>query len=251
MTDRTMALSLTKSAILLVIIVPMVVCCSAPVRPTATSPQNLGSTRVLERNYTIGERKRAYVGQAIVKVKDYNVTRIRPSTMMASHDFSLSALTFTLRGNRGQEFNVVGETSVGDETFTALAVWYPNLEGGIWMKVLVRDDGSVHRKVIANLGITWTVSVSPVDLKFTATREKIATEAGYVNYELVYSGTDGQSLKIHYREYTGDSLARPAFYQELVYSVAEPTIRFRDVVIQVHAVTNESLEFTVQSDSYP
>ncbi len=94
------------------------------------------------------------------------------------------------------------------------------------------------------------MEISPSGLRFTE-RTVIGTvdvSSGYINYELVYSGTDGQSLKISYREYTSDNLARASFYQDLVFNLSQPTIGFRDVVIEVHAASNEAIEYTVISD---
>ena len=69
-----------------------------------------------------------------------------------------------------------------------------------------------------------------------------------MNYELIYGGTDGKSLTITYREYTADDLARPAFYQNLVYESKKSRIRFKETVIEIHEATNEKIVYTVISD---
>jgi len=95
-------------------------------------------------------------------------------------------------------------------------------------------------------------AVEPADLRFTIVQskeEEIDIDAGYFNYELIYGGTDGESITITYREFTPNDLAKPAFNENLVYDRKQKTIRFRDTVINVHSATNEKIEFTVISDN--
>jgi hypothetical protein len=86
-------------------------------------------------------------------------------------------------------------------------------------------------------------------LKFIALKEEeIDVDAGYLNYELVYGGTDGKSITITYREYTSKDLTRPSFFQNVVYETGKKQIRFRDTILQIHEVTNEKIVYTVISD---
>ena len=62
---------------------------------------------------------------------------------------------------------------------------------------------------------------------------------------MVYSGLDGDSIRISYREFTDQNLAREAFFQELTYPIASNTIRFRELLMRVHAVTADGIEFSV------
>jgi len=78
--------------------------------------------------------------------------------------------------------------------------------------------------------------------------EKINLKAGYLNYELLYGGTDGKSIIINYREYTSDDVARPAFYQNLVYESKAEYIRFKNIRIRVHEATNEKIIYTIERD---
>jgi hypothetical protein len=96
------------------------------------------------------------------------------------------------------------------------------------------------------------------------------TTQGYVNRvetklveqrELVYSGRDGNTLFVTYREYTaqnivgfddGGLMARPAFSQDLRYDLAaSDTIVFRDYRIRVVEATNEVIRVVVLSDRRP
>jgi hypothetical protein len=75
---------------------------------------------------------------------------------------------------------------------------------------------------------------------------------GFKN-ELVYSGIDGDTLRISYREYA-DNLARPAFAQDLTYPIDStgPTmIRFQAVQIEVIAANASEITYRVLSGFGP
>lgn len=71
---------------------------------------------------------------------------------------------------------------------------------------------------------------------------------GKTNFELIYSGIDGETINILYREFTNDNIARPSFFQNLTYSKKNNKIRFRDLIIRIDSVDNEKIVFTVLSD---
>jgi hypothetical protein len=68
-------------------------------------------------------------------------------------------------------------------------------------------------------------------------------------YELIYQGRDSSVVRIAYREYT-DNLAKPAFSQELTYTLepgVDTPVRFRDVSLTIHEADNNQIVYTVQS----
>jgi hypothetical protein len=76
-------------------------------------------------------------------------------------------------------------------------------------------------------------------------------------HELLYSGTDGKTLLVAYREYSaqdesaagGDFFARPAYAQDLRYDLsASDVIVFRAYRIRVVEATNEAIRVVVLSD---
>jgi hypothetical protein len=218
--------------------------CYKNVRPPVS--YHLGTERIFQKNYQIGQKQEAYVGQPIVKVKDYQVERHSLNNMLASDDFVVSGGIVTISGNKNTGYPIKGEITLGGEIFIVLDIPGPPKSYG----VLIRKDGTVHNKVLNNnIVMIYSFKVLPPDLKFTPSNEEtINKKAGYLNYELIYSGTDGKSLTVTYREYTGDDLARPAFYQNLVYESSNRRIRFKDIVIEIHEATNEKIVYTVISD---
>ncbi len=81
----------------------------------------------------------------------------------------------------------------------------------------------------------------------------------YLQEELIYSGTSGQTLKAIYREFIGDFVGSPygnsgwgikqAFTQELQYDLdSSSIIGFRSIQIEIVEATNSSITFKVISD---
>lgn len=68
--------------------------------------------------------------------------------------------------------------------------------------------------------------------------------------QLVFSGRAGDVLTLLYREYTESGFARPAFTQEVTYTVdseGRALIRFRGAEIEVHGAGNEGLDYTIKA----
>lgn len=225
-----------------ILVVLFVSGCAYQVRPSLRS--NIGTKRVFDKNYEIGQKLTAYVGQPIAKVKDYKVNRFKAKYMRASDDFVISGGPVSTSGDKNTDYPVRGETTMNGKTYTVV-----NLPGEQF-GALIKPDGTVHSKLLNNnIKMAWTFTTSPADLRFLASEdEEIDVGAGYLNYELIYGGTDGKSITITYREYTSNDLARPAFFLNIVYEAGKERIRFRDTVLQVHEVTNEEIVFTILSD---
>jgi len=85
-------------------------------------------------------------------------------------------------------------------------------------------------------------------LECRVTNKSVDKTAGFVNYELLYSGTNGVSFFITYREYTSDNVARPAFYQDLTFNSSSEYIRYKNLKIKVHTASDEGITFTVVED---
>ena len=66
--------------------------------------------------------------------------------------------------------------------------------------------------------------------------------------ELIYTGRSGTTVHISYREYKKD-FARPAFFQELRYDIAQSNIIvFKQYKIKIIEATNEYIKFIVLTD---
>uniref|UniRef100_UPI0034DFDA30 hypothetical protein n=1 Tax=Candidatus Thiodubiliella endoseptemdiera TaxID=2738886 RepID=UPI0034DFDA30 len=220
--------------------------CVQQIRPSLRT--HLGTERIFDKNYNLNQKLVAYVGQPIVKVKDYRVKKFKAKHMKASEDFTISGGLVTIQGDKNTDYRVRGETTIDKKSYTVVNV--PGSYRGAGFGVLVKPDGSVHSQLLNdNIVMYYTFKHVPENLKFIASQEEeIDVGAGYLNYELVYGGTDGKSITITYREYTSKDLARPSFFQNVVYETGKKQIRFRDTILQIHEVTNEKIVYTVISD---
>jgi hypothetical protein len=223
--------------------------CFQPIQPSSRTNTKLSTEQVYKKNYKIGESQAVFVGQPVLKVKSYKVDRISSEKMHASDDFVITGGPVTITGRKGDNYAIVGETTLGGETYTVVQV-----QG--YKSALVKADGSVLNKILNGMPaqrvvMLYTFNISPTNLRFTPSdpEEKVVVGAdGYLNYELIYGGTDGKSITFTYKEFTADDLARPAFYQNLVYEASKKQIRFKETLLNVQEASNEKIVFSVISD---
>lgn len=222
--------------------------CVQQIRPTEAA--NITSSHVVEKNYSIGQKMVAYVGQPIVKVKDYQVINTAAKMMAPSENFTFSGGIVSISGEKGKSYPVRGQTTIDGRNLKIVNFEGSNLSGGAGFGILVNPDGSIYNKMLNdNILMMYTFKAIPENVRFTEiTGSQIDYRAGYLNYELIYGGTDGKAITITYREYSSDDMARPAFFQNVVYEVGKQQIRFKDTVLQVFEVSNEKIVFTVVSD---
>lgn len=211
-----------------------------------------GTTKLVSaRNYELGQTITAAVGDTLVRSKSYSETVTRQSAYRADQDFSVDGGIVHLTVRAGQELPVAGTrlidgvrydmASVGD---VALLVGpdgalYPRLMGGL-------APGMIPVQVIYAMRFTpASASLKPIESK------AISTAPGDENYELLFNGIDGQSIRLQYREYTAQDLARPAFSQDLSYPITVKTIRFRRLVIELDRVTDQEMVYRVTADGRP
>lgn len=233
--------------------------CSQQVRP---SPKvHVDSTRIFDKNYELGQKLIAYVGQPIIKVKDYKVKNYKSEYMKPSSDFVTSGGMgdfIKIYGKQGENYKTGDTSKIDGVEYTVVFINHP--DGGR-RGLLISSKGKVHSKILAEVPdwygrptgqfvtVLYSFDTLPEDVVFTSVnREEIDVNAGYMNYELIFGGTDGKSITISYREYTSKDMARPAFYQNLVYEVGKDKIRFKDTVIKIHSIDSEQVVYTVLSD---
>lgn len=69
-------------------------------------------------------------------------------------------------------------------------------------------------------------------------------------FEIIYSGKSGSTLRLLYREYVqssqGSMLARPAFNQELTYNLDESTeVSFKEVALKILAANSNGIDYQI------
>jgi hypothetical protein len=219
--------------------------------PVMTAPV-VSTEAVVERSYTLGAEQSAFVGGSIARVKDYLVEKTtRQGAMHASRDFTLfyPILGPRVFVNTTDVIPIVGTTERGGTTYQLVALPQVPL-----VKLLIRDDGSFEGSGLglgdSRMGYSYSPEPSNVRLRSDSSTSSTRTP-GNLNFELIFSGVTKDSIRLLYREYTQNDLARPAFSQDIVYERDAPTIRFRNILLRVVQVTGEQLKFVVLEDGYP
>jgi len=216
--------------------------CTKPVEPVKfPNPE-----WVIEKNYILGRKQAAFVGQPIISIRDY--LKIQEPSMKANVDFSVDcpSINIHIKGKAGTVYPVKGQINYRNNTYLVLDISVSEEIVGI----LVNSEGKPINKLFISNTPFWAigrVKITPDSLCFS----KVYSEhflKGNLNFEILYNGTDGNSFLVTYREYTPDNIARPAFTQNLVYENKSEIIRFRNIVIRVHEVTSEKIVYTVIED---
>ncbi len=237
----------------------------------------LRSDNVYEKNYSIGKKNEAYVGESIIKVKGYKVDIYVTEYMQASNNFELlgtvpcnsfgapydpecrqkapyfPSVSMKLNGLRGIYYEIIGKTSINKINYVIISLPLDSSDSTVYYGLLIKEDGRLYNKVVDMWDrIYGDFEITPKDVIFTSVKKEKETSrvtaASNKNYELIYGGTDGKSFTLTYREYTSDDFARPAFYQTLTYEATAKQIRFREIVIKLYEISNEKIVYSIVSD---
>lgn len=84
-----------------------------------------GPKRILEKNYEISTLQKAYVGEEIIKVKDYWVTHTTQNKLRCLNNFHLySSSSAIYSGLKGDTYNIIG--TVINENRRLYLIKFPN-----------------------------------------------------------------------------------------------------------------------------
>ena len=243
-TDKTVK---TKKRIILIgltWILFSLIGCAKPVEIMEIPP--VEPERISVKNYEINRLQLAYVGDAIIKAKDYWVRHDTKSKIRCLNDFTLQHPFGSHSGARGTTYEISG--TIMDEDKKRYLVKFPNMDNlnfGItetaqWANFVV-DDANERRGSI--------MSLTPEDTTFEfVDQTRIDESRDFVNFEIIFNGTTRDAVKLLYLEYTPEDTTRPAFQRTLTYPIDTDIIRFRQIRIKIHEVTRESISYTVLED---
>jgi hypothetical protein len=187
----------------------------------------------------------------MVKCKDYYASTVGQNKLKALNSFTITGghlgWKLNIIGSPGQEFPVAGYIKRNGENCYLMK---PEENAGYALIVNPSGQFTGHAW---NIGVgveaAYTFMIDPPSSRFKQVlSEQVDASAGYVNYELIYSGKTSQSLNLLYREYTPEDLARPAFYQSLSYDADSKIIRFKKLKIEIGEANNEKITFAVLED---
>jgi len=216
----------------------------------------LGTERVFDKNYELGNKKTAYTGEPIVKVKDYHILRFKSGFVKPNTDFTIKWSDKEIsQGVVGDDYPILGKFMWNNKLYNLVS--FPlnstsktidSSQRGVAIDEAGKCIGIETRNGIGTLIRNENIC-HPKDIEFkTVESERVNRKLGYVNYEIIYSGTNGNQINAIYREYTNEDLARPAFFQDLLYSADSSSVRFRNTKIEIHEVDNEKIVYTVLED---
>ena len=202
------------------------------VRPVRQYTPIQGQTKAeVSQNYQLGVEQTVYVGNDIVLKNNLKYREQSASNYIALENYG-----------EIQKGNIYKPDYIDlDDNGLFIGGYNPrSLNGGLRIKV--NQDG----EVIDNSFYYWNMGGfqkhiekvhAPVTRLFEPQKEKKIIEEGSFRYQLVYSGMDGNNVKVLYREYK-DDFARPAFNQELVYNLENSNIiRYKNYRIEVKNAT--------------
>jgi len=229
------------------------------------SPQLIRHSYVT--NYKMEEIKTAYVGQSIVKVKDYYVytdyvkTFIEPTEnfkLTATVPTKISSYSLNISGLKGNRYEVYYKEKVDGILYNI--VYLADSKGNSSYGLLIDDKGNVNKTTLCG-NIKFTdFALQPSNVKFiksVITEENFLCDpfinyggntCGLINFELIYSGINNISLNISYKEYSRDDIARTAFYQNLTFEPTAKQIRFKDFIIEILEATNDKFVYKILAD---
>lgn len=216
---------------------------------------------IYEKSYTIGQAQNTFIGEPVIKVKKIAGKVVQKDVFKPLGDFSITVENAGTK-NLGSDdiFYIQGKFDIKGIDYTViynqkLLIYNNSLVSSLG--VLVAEDGS-FAGVVARLRFGYDnfievqrekYKITPYNTKFKKTIEETTKDVKSVySYELIYTGKTPDSLMITYREYTGDDMARPAFFQNLTYSSKQNQIRFKNLLIEVVSADNEKIVFKVLED---
>jgi len=140
--------------------------------------------RVLSKNYVIGERQTARLGDPIIRVKDYFVHRSQPF-MRATDDFVLKGKGLVVEGYRDEDYTIRGETNVDGKRFTVVSLppfkRWPYLFKSDGPAALVNKDGTIYNRIMdGNKVLAPLFKLQPAGVRLLPTKQgKILAESVY------------------------------------------------------------------------
>lgn len=203
------------------------------------------------KNYTLGEKRTAFIGQEIIKVEmcDYfQKTFTSPQDISANGKYNSKSYDI-IHSSVNHQYPVEGTVMLDNKNYY-VTKGYDRYYSNSW-GILILEDGSIHHGALYNYDyqmvyISDSIVISPRNFNYSTTC--VRGKSSSISFELIFSGKNDVSLNATYKEYTVNDLARPAFFQNLTYQAGAKQIRFKDFIIQVHNATNEQITYTVSAD---
>jgi hypothetical protein len=218
------------------------------------------TNQVLNKNYSLNTTQYAYVGEPIIKLKSYQQKvyaankLFLPSDLVVSWNVNSKKSEYKLQ--KELSLKIIGRIVYKDALYNIAEFAQDNKYS--YLLILNPNDNSINTDAIFLRDlITYDNQVSTFNINFSDNNIILKNEeiyelgdltVGYINFELIFSGITKDTINVMYREYSSEDMARVAFYQNLVYNRTDDVIRFKNIVLKVHDVTNSQIVYSVLQD---
>ena len=241
---------LSRARILLLVVPELLVASCTTVHIAPSAPVPAVPEHVVERNFTVGQTRQAFVGDTMISVKDYYRKAPQRGVWSISQPIKVDVGLFPVVVVPG-DYPVKGQEELQGVKYDAIDAKVHLLELStmapsskvVEQTLLVAEDGGIRGPANA-----WASGATTAATGYRAVKtglKSIDTSRGYTNFELIYSGLSGGAIHIAYREHSPDDAARTAFSQDLTYDAGKNPLRFRNFSIEVEKATGESITFRV------
>ncbi len=198
------------------------------------------------KNYTIKQEKTVYVGNEIIE--NSNLKRYYKDVFTIKYKASMDYKNIL----KNKVYEVQGY-SREDNNVNYVFIFSEN---GYFRYLKLDNNGNIKNTNLYDSSGKILISdyIQNSNLKFESIklRDEVKSYSKFLDgsfkYQLIYSGKDGNNIKIAYREFSND-MARAAFYQNLTYNLNESkVIRYKNIKIKVIKATNEGIKYIVLED---
>ncbi|MDX8337359.1 hypothetical protein [Candidatus Cetobacterium colombiensis] len=204
------------------------------------------------KNYILNQSRTISVGEQLLKVEGASdATYVEIPTFISRDDIKITALA----GNeittiaRNQKLKSPFSLKIDDKVYYMLPIQNKANSSKYKLAYLFLDKDSLtlETKVRDMFDLPARISNNVPFIKGENEKE-YSTLYGEVNYDIVYNGISGDTIRLTYREFTSNDLARPAFFQDITYNKNTKIIKFKKIEIQILKLTNNELTYKVIKD---
>ncbi len=218
---------------------------------TNSYPVDLNKEKVQEyKNYKMNTKSVSFVGQPIIRIKNVVMHKYKSIHVIPENDFTMNISGNSFLISKDVTYKVKGHVLKSDEIYKAIAI-KPELDFTYQTYYMLLDMNNKIVPFIWRDGSFSGVSISGNNtVSVNTIISDVPKKGTNFNIELLYNGTNKDGLKLLYREYTADDLARQAFYQNLIYDTNQKEIRFKNFLLKIHASNNQELVYTILRDNF-
>lgn len=223
------------------------------VAPVSQQVAPHGERQVSERSYTIGVEQTSVVGDPVVRLKRYTLRAVVSSTYTVSESCRVRmALRYDHTFAPGDAVPLLGDSPCDEGTCRLIRLDDSALQGDLG--ALILPDGRLAARPIdlrTRAKQIGSIHAEPESCRFvptSASEQRAEPGPNYRNFEILYGGIDGQTIRFTYREYSPDDLARPAYSQAFGYPLGSERVKFKDVSLRVVEARPDALRYVVEAD---